>query len=227
MMTEYKRGNVLCMLAERIIETNEGMQDETTVEMYKSYARFMRDNGWYEIDLMLETGILGGDILEIGSGPGLVGLEIVKKLAGSKLTGYEISQAMIKVAEINAAEYGINAKYVHGNAMKMPFHDSSFDSVITNASMHEWEDPVHIFNEIYRVLRSGGHYCIIDLRRDVGQVEWNYVYKSTPENVRPSLKASLNASYTKEEILKILSKSDLKNASVKYNFITLCIYGDK
>ena len=214
------------MLSKRIIETNEGMQDDAMVEMYKSYAKFMRDEGWYEIDSMLETGITSGDILEVGPGPGLVGLEIAKKLPGSKLTGYEISQAMIKVAEINAAEYGINAKYVHGNAMKMPFEDSSFDSVISNASMHEWEDPVLIFNEIYRVLRSGGHYCITDLRRDVGPVEWKYVYKSTPENMRPSLEASLNASYTNDEILEILNKSDLKNAAIKYNFFTLCIYGE-
>ena len=215
------------MLAKRIIETNEGMQEETFVEIYESYAKFMRDNGWYEIDSMLETGISGGDILEVGSGPGLVGLEIAKKLSGSRLTGCEISESMINAAEKNACEYGINAKYVHGNAMKMPFENSSFDSVITNASMHEWEEPILIFNEIYRVLRNGGRYCITDLRRDVGQNEWKYVYYSTPKNVRPSLLASYNASYTKDEISEILYKSDLKKASIKYNFFTLCIYGEK
>ena len=215
------------MLANRITETDEGMQDKTTGEIYKSYAEFMRDEGWYEIDSILETGISGGDILEIGSGPGLVGLEIAKKLPGSKLTGYEISQAMIKAAEINAAAYGIRAKYVHGNAMKMPFEDSGFDSVITNASMHEWEDPIPVFNEIYRVLRNGGHYCITDLYRDADQRKLNFVNKSMPENVRPLFMASFNASYTKEEILEILNKSDLKNAAVKYDFFTLCIYGEK
>jgi len=215
------------MLANRIIEANDGMQDESFGEMYKSYAEFMRNEGFYEIEAMLQTGITSGDILEVGSGPGLVGLEIAKKLPGSQLTGFDISQAMIKIAEINAAEYGINAKYILGNAMKMPFDDSSFDSVISNASMHEWEDPVPIFNEIYRVLRSGGHYCITDLHRDVDQRKWKLIYNSTPENVRPSLAASFNASYTKDEVLEILGKSDLKNASIKNNFFSLCIYGCK
>ena len=215
------------MQAKRIIEPNEGMHDDAFVELYTSYAKFMRDNDWYEIDAMLETGISGGDILEVGSGPGLVGLEIAKKLSGSRLTGCEINRAMIKAAEINAAEYGINAQYFHGNAMKMPFEDLSFDSVITNASMHEWEDPIPIFNEIYRVLRNGGHYCITDLHRDVEQIKWNFVYKSTPKDVRPSLEASFNASYTKDEISEILSKSDLKNALIKNNFFTMCIYGEK
>ena len=215
------------MLEKRIIETNEGIQDNATVELFTSYAEFMRDEGWYEIDVMLETGISGGDILEIGPGPGLVGLEIAKKLPGSKLTGYEISQAMIQAAEKNAAEYHINARYIHGNAEKMPFKDSSFDSVITNASMHEWEDPIPVFNEIYRVLRNGGHYCITDLRRDVDRSKWDYVYYSTPKKLRPSLLASLNASYTKDEILEVLCKSDLKNSSVRYNLFTLCVYGNK
>ena len=217
----------LFMPERRIIESNESFQDQATIEMYTSYAKFMRDEGWYEIDLMLETGISSGDILEIGPGPGLVGLEIILKLPGSKLTGYEINKAMIKAAEINAAEYQIDAKYVHGNAMKISLVDSSFDSVISNASLHEWEDPVLVFNEIYRVLRKGGNYCITDLRRDVEQSKWNYIYHSTPEKLRPNLLASLNASYTKDEIQDILCKSDLKNAFVKYNFCTLCIYGSK
>ena len=34
--------------------------------------------------------------------------------------------------------------------MEMPFEDESFDSVISNGSLHEWETPVRVFNEIYR-----------------------------------------------------------------------------
>jgi len=215
------------MIKERIIETNDGILDESDVEMYNSYAKFMRDKGWYDIDLIIETGISSGDILEIGPGPGLVGLEIAKKLPNSNLIGYEISPAMIAVAEKNAMDYGINAKYMLGNAIEISFQNSSFDSVITSSSMHEWEDPIRVFNEIYRVLRPDGHYCITDLRRDVEPRRWNFVYNSTPEEVRYNLLASLNASYTKEEILNLLHKSDLKNAMVKNNFFTLCVYGIK
>jgi len=215
------------MIKERVIETNDGILDESVVEMYNSYAKFMRDQGWYEIDVMIETGISSGDILEIGPGPGLVGLEIAKKLPSSNLTGYEISPAMITVAEKNAMDYGINAKYILGNAMEMSFQDSSFDTVITSSSMHEWKYPIRILNEINRVLRPGGHYCITDLYRDVDTRKWNFVYHYTPGDLRPNLLESLNASYTKEEILNILQKSDLKNAIVKNNYFTLCIYGTK
>lgn len=63
----------------RTIETNEGIQDEVTVEIFDVFSRFMRDRGWNGVDDMIASGISGGDVLEIGPGPGYVGLEVAKK----------------------------------------------------------------------------------------------------------------------------------------------------
>ena len=216
------------MLKPRVIETNEGIQNELTAQVFDAFAKTMRDKGWNGVDSMLQSGISSGNILEIGPGPGYIGLELLKKLSGAALTGCEISPAMIKIAEKNAASYGVDAKYVQGNAISMPFEDSSFDAVISNGSLHEWEDPKRVFNEIYRVLRQGGRYCVTDLRRDVGWLKRSMVYHSTnPKEMRPGLLSSLNASYTEGEILEILSGSSLKNASVKKEFFGLCISGGK
>jgi len=216
------------MLKPRVMETNEGIQNELTAQVFDAFAKTMRDKGWNGVDSMLQSGISSGNILEIGPGPGYIGLELLKKLSGAALTGCEISLAMIKIAEKNAASYGVDAKYVQGNAISMPFEDSSFDAVISNGSLHEWEDPKRVFNEIYRVLRQGGRYCVTDLRRDVGWLKRSMVYHSTnPKEMRPGLLSSLNASYTEGEILEILSGSSLKNASVKKEFFGLCISGEK
>jgi ubiquinone/menaquinone biosynthesis C-methylase UbiE len=182
------------MLKARIIETNEGIQNEVTVEMFDVFAQTMRDKGWLGVGSMVQSGITGQNILEIGPQPGYVGLELLKKLPGSTVTGCEISLAMIKVAEKNAAAHGANAKYVQGNAMDMPFDDASFDAVISNGSLHEWEDPKRVFDEIHRVLRPGGRYCITDLRRDVGRLKRELVYVSTKQKeMRPGLISSLSA----------------------------------
>ena len=216
------------MLKTRVIETNEGIQDEITVETYDLFARSIRDKGWNGVGGMIASGISGGDILDIGPGPGYVGLELAKKLNQTSLTGCEISPAMIRIAEKNAAEYGIPARYVQGNCMKMPFADESFDTVISNGSLHEWEDPIRAFNEIYRVLRTGGQYCITDLRRDVHLLKKVMVYLSTqPKEMRPGLVTSLNAAYTASEITELLRESDLHAASVTSDFFGLCIAGKK
>ena len=215
------------MVKTRVIETNEGIQNEVTVEMFDIFARSMRDKGWNGLDGMIASGVRGGDVLEIGPGPGYVGLELAKRIYPASLTGCEISPSMLRLAEKNYAEYGIAARYVLGNCMEMPFEDESFDTVISNGSLHEWENPLRVFNEIYRVLRSGGRYCITDLRRDVHPLKKAMVYLSTqPKQIRPCLIRSLKAAYTASEIPELLRHFDIHNAKVTDDFFGLCIIGD-
>ena len=216
------------MMKTRVIETNEGIQNEVTVEMFDQFARGMRDKGWNGVDNMIASGIWGGDILEIGPGPGFVGLELAKRLKPKSFTGCEISPAMIRFAEKNVREYQISARYVQGNCMKLPFEADSFDSVISNGSLHEWENPILAFNEIHRVLRPQGRFCITDLRRDVHILKKMMVYFSTsPKEMRPGFLSSLNAAYTVSEITELLRHSALKGASVTNDFFGLCIAGEK
>lgn len=216
------------MTKPRIMETNEGIQSEITATVFNEFAACMRDKGWNGVEGMIASGIGGGEILEIGPGPGFVGLELVKKLGAGSLTGCEISPAMIKLAQKNAAQYQIPAKYVLGNGMRMPFPDRSFDCVISNGSMHEWEDPVAVFREIHRVLKPGGHYCITDLRRDAALWKKWFVYASTkPKEMRPGLISSQNAAYTVSEIRQLLQSSPLKDAKTESEFFGLCISGVK
>ena len=216
------------MVRARIIETNEGIQDEITVELFDAFARGMRDKGWNGVDSMIATGISGGDVLEIGPGPGYVGLELAKKLSPVSLTGCEISPAMIDFAQKNATEYGISARYVQGSCTQMPFADASFDSVISNGSLHEWENPLRAFDEIHRVMRPGGRFCITDLRRDISPLVKAMMYYTTrPQAMRPGLVTSLEAAYTVSEVTELLRHSALHGAVISHDFFGLCIAGQK
>lgn len=218
------------MTRERIVETNEGIQNKLTVEIYDRFSRNMRDKGWNNIRNILDFGITKGNVLEIGPGPGYLGLEWLKQSPGSKLTGCEISPAMIGLAARNAVEYGLESdvRYVEGNSMEMPFEDNSFDAVFSNGSLHEWENPVRVFSEINRLLKSGGLFCITDMRRDVNPLKKWFIYLLTkPKEIRPGFLTSQNASYTVEEMKEMLSRSCFKNYNVKKDFFGLCITGKK
>ena len=143
------------MTKERIIETRDGIQDALTVEVFDRFARGMRDKGWNNVSSFLAAGITSGRVLEIGPGPGYVGLEWLKACPEGTLTALEISPEMIRLARQNAAEYGMSGRvvYTEGNALNMPFAEGSFDAVFSNGSLHEWENPARVFSEIARVKR--------------------------------------------------------------------------
>ncbi len=219
------------MTRARVIETNEGIQNEITVDIYDRFARIMRDKGWLDVDSLMSAGLEAGRALEVGPGPGYVGLEWLKRQGeNARLTGLEISPAMIKIARNNAREYGLDGRteYVLGDAMNMPFTDGCFDSVFSNGSLHEWEDPARGFREILRVLRPGGKFCVCDLRRDAGPLKKWMIYAMTrPKEIRPGFLTSFNASYTTGEMAEILDRAGLRGCELRREFFGMSIIGSK
>ncbi len=208
------------MLKQRIIETNEGIQGEFETADFDIFQKNMRDRGFLETNDIIKSRIDTGNVLEIGPGPGYLGLEWVKKANNAKLTGLEISPNMIAIAKKNARQYGFEEKvsYIQGNAMNMPFEDKTFDAVFSNGSLHEWENPIQIFNEMYRVLKDNGRIFVSDLKRDVSfPVKMFMSLTARPASMRSGLKSSLSAAYTLGEIEIIIGKTLLKNACVKSN----------
>jgi ubiquinone/menaquinone biosynthesis C-methylase UbiE len=218
------------MVKPRIIETDEGIQGEFDVETYNSMMRSLRDRGWMETDHIIRSGITHGSALEIGPGPGYLGLEWLKKTESTMLMAVEISPEMTKIAETNAREYGLEGrvKYVKGDAHQIPFDDNTFDGVFTNGSLHEWSQPVRVFDEVQRVLKPGAQYFISDMRRDMNPFVRRFMKLVVkPKEIRPGFESSINASYTTDEIRSILDQSKLKESVVVKTFMGLEITGVK
>jgi len=218
------------MTKARITETDSGITGEFNTQMYDLMMRNMRDKGWIETDAIIKSGIDSGLALEIGPGPGYLGLEWLKKTNGTHLKGMEISPDMINIAKRNTKEYGLEdrADYVNGDAQKMPFDDNMFDAVFTSGSLHEWSEPLKIFNEVSRILKPNGRFFVSDLRRDMNVLMKSLMWLMTnPKEIRPGLITSINASYTVAEITDILKQSGLVNFEIKQNTMGFDIAGQK
>jgi len=216
------------MTRERTVETDEGIQDPCSVELYDEMLRRLRDRGWLETQAIIRSGITTGHALEVGPGPGYLGLEWLKRTTGTTLTGLEISQAMIAVAGRNAREYGLGARvrYINGNALAMPFPSGAFDAAFSNGSLHEWQDPRKVLDEIYRVVKPGGLLFISDLRRDMHPVvRWFLRLSTRPKQIASGLESSINAAYIPAEIRAIVQGTLFRDALVRANPLGLEITG--
>ena len=218
-------------LKERIPETDHGITGIDTVETYDKMMKTHRDRGWLGIDSMIKYGFNNGHALEIGPGPGYLGLEWLANTSDTRLTGLDISDDMIKLAKKNASSYNMNhnrTEYCKGNAASMPLPDNTFDYAFSNGSLHEWEFPERVFNEIYRVLKPGGKFHITDLRRDISFIVRFFMKASIkPKEMAPFFITSLQAAYTEKEIRNVLTGTGFENYEIKKDLFGLTITGTK
>jgi ubiquinone/menaquinone biosynthesis C-methylase UbiE len=104
-----------------------------------------------------------GTILDIGTGPGILPLEIGKLLPSMRIIGMDLSKKMIEFAQSNKKKYEpINVDFEVMNANALAFADNSLGMVISADSLHHWRRPVVVIDEIYRCLKPGCEAWIYD-----------------------------------------------------------------
>ena len=102
-----------------------------------------------------------GTILDLGSGTGYLSIEIARRAPGLQVCGIDLSRQMVKIARRHAKGVD-NARFVFGNAAKLPFKDNSIDLVVSTGASHHWKTPSLIFDECYLVLKPGKEAWIYD-----------------------------------------------------------------
>jgi ubiquinone/menaquinone biosynthesis C-methylase UbiE len=204
------------IVAERIPESSP-LEDESLTAYYSRMAKkYMNFPIKRVLSRIRAQGIEKGVALDIGTGPGIFPLGIAESLPGMEFLGIDLSPAMIQTAEANARERGLGER-VHfqiGSAYALPLKDKSVDLVLCVQTMHHLEDPLAFFNEAARVLKKGGKYVIVDLRRDASKplaIFFNLLWRLfiREERARDGLWNSLKASFTLEECKGLLRRSIL------------------
>jgi len=155
----------LKILVERIPGPFASLYDKasrTAIESY--YAPLAKE---------VAADLKGGLMLDLGTGPGFLPIEIAKRSPHIRIHGVDLSRKLIEMAKSNASRAGV-AERLHfevGNASRLRFNDETFDLVISTGMLHALKDPVKVFKECNRVLKQRGKAWIYDPARVTSQID--------------------------------------------------------
>ena len=202
----------------------------------KKYDELVRNNEQAQEDfkrLAYKTAavIQEGNLLDIGSGPAYISIEIAKLLPNVKIIGIDISDTMIEIATKNIEEQGLSERIIlrKEDACKMTFNDSSFNFAISSDSLHHWKKPIQVLSEVFRVLKPGSKAFITDFTKDAPKEKIREVldlidFRIMRWGVEHEIK---NNSYTMKQAKEIIMKTEFEDSEIRLEGVNLEIWLEK
>jgi len=112
----------------------------------------------------------GEKILEIGSGNGLVTIELAKKIPNSEIIAVEISKEMVEQAKDNLAKYAIsNVNLVNMDALQINY-ENEFDVFFSNSAIHWIQDIKRMYKLIHKALKKNGRILIQTSLKEISPI---------------------------------------------------------
>jgi len=142
--------------------------------LYNRYPNRIFAKWFRRIAADIKDRTISGTIVDIGTGPGRLPIEIAKQVENVKVFGMDLSEDMIKIASKNAEKAGVGdrVEFRVRSAYDTGFENNSIDLVVSTGVLHHLSEPLNAFNEMYRILKRGGEAWLFDGRKDVTRAEF-------------------------------------------------------
>lgn len=114
--------------------------------------------------------VSGARILDIGSGPGSITIDLARRVAPGPVIGIEPVEAIVETATTAIPGDVDNVCFETGDVYALAHDDASFDIVHAHQVLQHLREPVTALREMRRVLRPGGVLAVRDA--DYGGMIW-------------------------------------------------------
>ncbi|HEY1509845.1 MAG TPA: bifunctional demethylmenaquinone methyltransferase/2-methoxy-6-polyprenyl-1,4-benzoquinol methylase UbiE [Solirubrobacteraceae bacterium] len=110
-----------------------------------------------------------GRALDVASGTGDLALELAGRMGpGGEVIGTDFSERMLELARAKAAaragdRSGAEVRFEVGNALSLPYEDSSFDAATVGFGARNFSDLSRGLSEMTRVVRPDGRVVVLEI----------------------------------------------------------------
>lgn len=157
--------------------------------------------------------------LDVGTGPAQIPIKILRRMPHLHFVALDRYPNMLACAQQNAERAGVSGRLrlLRADAHALPFPDSCFSIVICNSVLHHARDPLRLLREMFRVSSPKGAVLLRDLRRPCRPLLRWHLWRHGRQyrgEMRRLFDASVRASYTVEELERLLAQAGIAGARV-------------
>lgn len=176
-------------------------------------------------------------VLDIATGTGDFAILAARTLHPDKLVGADISEGMMEIGRQKVKALGLDnvVSFQKEDCLNLSFADSTFDAVIAAFGIRNFQDLDRGLSEMCRVLRPGGHLCVVELTTPV-HFPMKQLFKVYSRTVLPIygrlvsrdasaysyLNASIAAFPQGETMMDILRKAGFSSAEFRRLTFGIC-----
>lgn len=156
-------------------------------DLLNTLLSFNQDKYWRRFAVR-QCGLKPGDkVLDVACGTGMLSFEQARAVGpGGRVVGIDFCEEMLKIAERNLRKtpYRDNVRFMHGNAVDLPFPDDTFDCAAIGFALRNVPDVRRTIEEMTRVVKPGGRVVNLEFGKPslIGfkQAYWLYFEKILP-----------------------------------------------
>jgi ubiquinone/menaquinone biosynthesis C-methylase UbiE len=167
----------------------------------------------------LTLGVESGIMLDVGTRAGLIALKIVWQNENLVAMGLDTAGPLVERARATATAWELNERAVFqvGDPRSMRFKNGYFDLVVSDGSLHRFDNVVEVLREIGRVLKPKGAILIRDYSRPnrlkmIGKIQQHT--ERLGDAMRPQVEQAIQSAYTPDEIRQAVKETGLTGVRI-------------
>ncbi len=192
---------------QRHLEAHHRDFEEFAETMVRSHAGRFDPVFWGFVDAHLPRDRAPLQLVDLGTGPGLLTVDLARRFPASVVTGVDAQPSMLERARQNAEQVPGRIRIVVRDLAAPPIAEigpGSVDLAVASMVLHEMEVPTRLIDECARILRPGGTLIVYDWVR---QPIETYFDGKRPETEDEFTHFSEHCRYTPQDLAWLFERS--------------------